>query len=284
MHHNDNFKHREYLKQKVINAFAEQAEIYQIFFFGREVEGKSDCFSDIDMIVCSSDLARTQSKYLSIFDTISAVIETFPLASTTNHFAAMVMLEDYSPYQKVDFSILSDISEKAEFGPFLLMYENKEKPKMSQTKMNVLPLRKNVAHKLNDLLFSVPRFTKCLFRRDFDMYRRWKSITDVTLVLLYEKHFGWRKETLQKSLTVPELKELHEKLDIKEMKLFSDIYPSDGKLNLALSYQASIDLFIELSKQKAEYFGIVLNFVFIEYIKQFMDLEINYFNSKMPSN
>jgi len=57
-----------------------------------------------------------------------------------------------------------------------------------------------VAYVLTDVVFSVAGFTKCLFRRDIDMYRRWESITDLTLVLLYEKHFGWERETGRKRL------------------------------------------------------------------------------------
>jgi hypothetical protein len=203
---------------------------------------------------------------------------TFIIASAVDGFGEMIMLKDYPPYQKIDFS-LGDSGKK--FWPFLIVYDNQDKSKISQTKLNSIHIKQDVAYKLTEVLFSVPRFTKCLFREDIDMYRRWKSITDIMFVLLYEKHFGWQAETVKDKLGVYEFKCLYEALDLAEKKQLQGVYPSDAQLDLARSYQASINLFIALSQQKAEYLGVELDSAFIDYIKDFMNVEIRRFEAQI---
>ncbi|HUT21536.1 MAG TPA: hypothetical protein VM366_20480 [Anaerolineae bacterium] len=132
----------------------------------------------------------------------------------------------------------------------------------------------NVAYVLTDVLFSVDRFTKCLFRRDIDMYRRWESITDLTLVLLYEKRFGWERETLRKRLDGYQTKCLCEALAAEEAAHLHRIRPPHARLDLAASYQASVELLVELSRQKARHFGVALDDDLIAQIGGFMDDEI----------
>ncbi|MFC1975245.1 hypothetical protein ACFLXQ_02475 [Chloroflexota bacterium] len=266
------YKTRDNLRRKIIEVFAAQEEVYQIRLFGKEVEGKHDCYSDIDLIVCSNDPAKIQARYMDVFGLISPVRATFTLGVTSDGFSEMVMLKDYSPYQKIDFSI-GDLGK--EDWPFVVVYENKEKPSVKQTTLNEVHLRQDVVYKLTDILFSIARFTKCLFRRDVEMYRRWKSITDATLVMLYEKYFGWESETFKKKLDPSEAKCLYENLEVDEKEQTHIIFPPNAKLDLALSYQTSIGMFIELAEQKADYFGTALDFGFIEYIKRFMNSEID---------
>lgn len=78
------FKTRDELRKLIINGFSKEAEINSIFFFGKEVDNKADRYSDIDMVLCSKDLAKTQSKYLKIFNAISPIIGTYLLNSTEN--------------------------------------------------------------------------------------------------------------------------------------------------------------------------------------------------------
>lgn len=274
---------REELREKIIRAFAVRDEVYQISFFGKEARGKSDRYSDIDAVVCSSDLARTQAEYLNVFDAISPVRATFPLGGDTDGFAEMILLRDYSPYQKVDFSVHRDISEKAWAGPFLVAYKDEGKKRTSPTKLAEVNTQQDVAYKLNDVLFSVARFTKCLFRQDIDMYRRWSSITSVTLVMLYEKHLGWEAETTKKRLRGFETERLYNALEPHEKRQIDAIFPPKAGVDLALSYRTSIDLFIRLSKQKAENLGIALDLEFIEYIQGFLDSEMARYQRQRPS-
>ncbi len=245
-------------------------------FFGREVEGKQDCYSDIDLVVFSNDLASTYARYKSVFSSISPIRATFYLGGTAEGYSEMVLLRDYSPYQKVDFSI-SDWGK--EDWKFNVAYDSQEKRRLSPTKLEYKPILRDANYVLTDVLFSVARFTKCLFRGDIDMYRRWTSITDVTLALLYEKHFGWNSEMVQTRLGSYESKRLTDDLTPGEKAQVDIIRPPDGKLDITSSYQASVELLIELSKQKAEYFGIALDFDLIEYIRVFMRDEIERYRS-----
>lgn len=270
----DLYQMREDLKCRVIEAFVGQEEIYQIRLFGREAEGQSDGYSDIDLIVCSNDPARTQDRYRQVFNSISPVWATFPLVSTAESFSEMILLAGYSPYHKIDFSIGSRGKEDWRS---LMAYDSPDKPRTACTRLTPVDIRQDVAYKLLDVLFSVARFTKCLFRDDVDMVRRWQSITNLTLVLLYEKYCGWQPEMLAKRLGAYEFKSLSEHLDPEDREVLYSIYSPDGYLDLARSYRASIDLFIELSRQKADYFGVVLQEELIAAIKQFLDAEINRF-------
>jgi len=191
------------------------------------------------------------------------------------------MLKEYSPYQKIDFSIVSDIRDKQQFGPFRLMYECERDADHSLTTFDgcdLIALHRNVVYVLQDILFSVARFTKCLFRQDGEMYRRWKSLTNMAIVLLYEKYFGWQAETVKKQLTAYETKHLSEALSSQDHGCVEAIYPSNGLLHLAQSYHASINLVIELSRQKAAYFGVSLDTEFIIYIQEFLQAELSQYD------
>ncbi len=268
-----NFKTRDELRNLVIDSFSKEAEIFSIFFFGKEVDKKEDEYSDLDMIVCSSDLARTQSKYLQILNSISPVIGTYLLGSTENNIAQMIMFRDFSPYQKIDLSITSDISHKeiSGFSPFLCAYEG-EKSSKPVSRLRVIEPN-TVINQLNDFLFSVPRFTKCLFRRDFDMYRRWKGISDIVMVLLHEKYFDWEEKTSRRKISAKETSELHKRLNKSENESLNQIFNLDGKLNIIDSYKASMSLLIELCQTKAERFQVELDTGFIDHIQRFLNSE-----------
>lgn len=265
------YKTRGNLKRHVIDAFAAQDEVYRICFFGREAEGQHDEYSDIDMIVYSQNPVKTKAHYRQVFATISPVHATFPLGGSPEGYSEMLMLRDYSPYQKIDFSI-GDWGKQDWL--LLTMYERPGPPRLQTTTLETPDIRQDAAYKLTDVLFSIARFTKCLFRRDIDMYRRWASITDLTLVMLYEKYYGWQTETLKKRLGSYESKQLDTVLSFEDKEWVHAIRPPDARLNLAQSYQNSVVLFIALSRQKAEHFGIVLNDEFTASMTSFMDTEM----------
>jgi len=269
------FKTRKELRNLVINSFSKEAEIFSIFFFGKEVDKKSDEYSDIDMIVCSNDLAKTQSKYLQIFNNISPIIGSYLLDSTENNLSQMVMLEDFSPYQKIDLSLTDDIETKisAGFGPFISVYKDNSPSTKINSKLKVIE-ENNVKNQLDDFLFSVPRFTKCLFRKDYDMYRRWKGISDIAMVLLYEKYFDWEEKSIRKKISAKEASELYKKMNDDENELLNKIFPLSGNLNIAESYKIYIELLVTLCKQKADYFKVELSEDFIQYIERFLNSEM----------
>lgn len=269
------FKTRDELRNALIKQFFQQEEVFKIFFFGREVENKHDQFSDIDIIVCSSNLAKTQVNYKSIINDISPIIGTLWLESTKNIFAESIMLKDYAPYQKIDFSLTPNNENKI-FGSTLLVYEEKIKSISNLSELKIVT-KNLLINQLHDYLFSVPRFTKCLFRKDFDMYRRWKGVTNIIPILLYEKHFGWEEKS-RKKLMPQDFVLLYEELSSDEKSRLEEIYPLNAKLNIVKSFLKSIKFLIELSKLKAENFKTDINESFIEYIKEFLNSEIKRFS------
>ena len=270
------YKSRDELRSAVIEVFAQQPEITQVFLFGREVRNQHDEYSDLDVIVCSSDLATTQAAYCTLFGTISPVIGTLLLESSTENLSEMIMLQDYAPYQKIDFSIVNDIEYKVQrgFGPFLRVHDKQSVQTRSTTQLVVVNVDA-VRNQLHDFLFAVPRFTKCLFRRDIDMYRRWKGISDIALVLLYEKYEGWKREAATGKLSAREAHLLYNRVNPREYEMLCSIFPINAELNLAHSYQRCIHLLIDLCQQKAEHFHVDLDLRFIAHIRRFLDAEIS---------
>ncbi len=268
------YKTRDELRNSLIKQFSQQEEVFKIFFFGREVENKHDQFSDIDIIVCSNNLEKTQVNYKSIINDISPIIGTLWLESTKKTFAESIMLRDYLPYQKIDFSLIPD-NKNIIFSNTLLVYEDNKKSTSKLSELKIVS-KNPVINQLYDYLFSVPRFTKCLFRKDFDMYRRWKGVTNIIPILLYEKHFGWQEES-RKKLMPQDFVLLYEELSTDEKSKLEEIFPLNAQLNIIKSFHKGIDLLIELSKQKIENFKIDINESFVEYIKEFLNSEIKHF-------
>lgn len=269
---------RANLGQRLVEAFSAQKEVYHIHFFGREAEGCSDRYSDIDMVACSNDLVATKTNYRDVFASIAPIQATLRLGGTSHSYSEMVLLEGYSPYHKVDFTIgdntLLDQPVVAA-RPNLIVYENRQQWRESRTKLEPVEPEQDVEHVLTDILFSVARFTKCLFRRDLDMYRRWESISNATLVALYEKHFGWERETSKRRLGSSEIRHLCENLTPAERAQVQIIRPPDARLDLVLSYKACIEMFIELSQEKAKHFGVALDYDLIDFTKKFLDSEVS---------
>jgi hypothetical protein len=262
---------RDDLYAKVVPAFSKEPEVREISIFGRNAEGSADQYSDLDIRILSNDPLATQQKYLGIFNTISPVIETLLLASGPDQIARMIMLKDYSPYQKIDFGILAGENT---FLPAISVYQN-HNALYKSTKMTVEAIPFDVNYHLTNYLFGVPRMTKCFFRRDFDMYRRWKGMTDALLVLLYEKYNGFEKETQKKELNAVEAKRLFSQLTSSDEILLDKTFPRNAALSIPNSFLQGLAFYITLSREKAEYFEATLNQEFINSIYTFAENECN---------
>jgi len=269
---------REELRESLIKGFSRHPEVTTICLFGGEVEAKVDEFSDIDIVVCSRNASETQRTYLRTLEKISSIQSRLLLESTPRQFAEMIMLSSFSPYQKIDLSIVSDMRDKAAFGPFLTVYEKKQDDYdvvASAARLNVVPLVRDTDYVLRDVLFSVPRFTKCLFRRHPDMYRRWIGLSNRAIVLLYEKRFGWDGDSARRSLNATETKRLVGALTDQERQQIETIYPSEGRLDLARSYRSALELIVELSRIKAEHLGVTIDGRLISSVTAFLDRELS---------
>ena len=89
---------REELHRELCAVFSAQPEIRGIYVFGREVDGQPDEYSDIDMILCSDDLARSHRNYRDVLWKIAPIVGTYLIHSDVAEIAEMVLLEEFSPY------------------------------------------------------------------------------------------------------------------------------------------------------------------------------------------
>lgn len=96
---------RTELLNSLVDTFSHQSEVSRIVTFGREVSGETDEFSDIDLMLCSDDLHNTRSNYKRLLNAISPVLGSYVLRLTETELVEMILLENVSPYQKLDLSI-----------------------------------------------------------------------------------------------------------------------------------------------------------------------------------
>lgn len=270
------------LQAELVDAFSAQNEIYGIGLFGREAEGKQDQYSDIDMILFSNDLVKTKARCLGILAAISPILATLPLESAEDSYGEMVILQDYSPYQKIDLSMMN-LNRSLPGIQLKMIYESKARLKESKTLLDPLQIKQHAAYKLDDMLFSAAKFTKCLFRNDPGMNQCWMGIANLKYVLLYEKHFGWEFESSKVKLENSDFDRLNENLSPEEKKYPHEINPPQAPVDLALSFQESMDLVINLSREKCAYFNLPVNHNLINVIQEFLDTELQLFFATVPA-
>lgn len=271
--HASGFRARAELHRQLVAAFAGRPEITGVYAFGREVDGQVDEYSDLDVIVCSADLAATQSSYMGILSGISPVMGSYYIVCSEGELVQMVMLRDYSPYQKIDLSICRCIDQKQAFGPFKCLFSRAGSASGAQTSLSLDGQRQAMGNWLNDVLFSIPRFTKCLFRRDRDMYRRWNGAVESLAVLLYDRHAGWSREHRYR-LMPQEYKVLHKHLSDVDRARLDAILPFDRDPNLADGYNLAVNWIVELYAEKAAALGERLDLTLAETLCEFLAQEI----------
>ena len=269
------YRSRQELRRRVIQAFSDLDEVYKIILFGKEAAGKDDCYSDIDLIVYSNDPAKTWQHYRETLSSIAPVGGTFPLGSGPEYYAEMLLLDGFSPYQKIDFSI--GVGIDLVLTSVMTVYECPEKDTQPVSSLPVIETRYDVVYYLVDLLFSIPRFTKCLFRQDIDLYRRWNGAINRALVLMFERKFGWEEETRKGKLVSYEVERLMACLSAEERQMIFAICPPDGKVDVARSFLNAVDLTVMLSKEKADALGVRLDEGVIAIFQSFLQEEIGRF-------
>jgi hypothetical protein len=227
------------LRERILQAFASQSEVNAIHAFGREVDGQADEYSDIDLIVYSDDLAFSQRKSPDVLQSIAPVLGTYCIVLEPSTLAQMVMFSGYSPYQKLDLSYTDNPDALEAFGPTACLYQREPLHRPSQTRIELNGRRDELGNWLNDVLFSIPRWTKCLFRRDRDVYRRWIGAAEHLAVMLYESCFGWEREHRYR-LRPQEYKALHKHLSLPFQDVLDRVQPLDGRPDLVLGYELAV--------------------------------------------
>ncbi len=232
---------RQALQDRLIAQLAARPEIRSVYTFGRAVSGQPDAYSDLDLVIASSDRPQTQRVLPELFAAISPVRSQLILASSPDLYAAMVMLRDCSPYQKID-------------------------------------LDADLQNQLNDILFSIPRFAKCLFRHDPYLYQRFYATVENTLTLLYESHHDWQMPKRAK-LNSREYQQLYAGLKDAERSQVEKILPFDARPDIPQSFLACIDLLLDLYQTKAQALNLSLDDAFNTYIRNLLSTEIRRFRT-----
>lgn len=261
-------------------AFGSQPEVNAIYAFGREVDGQPDCYSDVDLIVYSNDLAASQHKCADVLASVSPVLGTYCIVLEPRTLAQMVIFRDYSPYQKLDFSITDDVSAKQSFAPLACLYQREAEHQPSKTCIEQTGQRQALGNWLNDVLFSIPRFTKCLFRRDRDMYRRWVGAVEHLAVMLHERYFGWSREHRYR-LQAHEYKALNKHLSPEDQDLLDRIQPLDRCPDLPLGYELAVGAIVRLYQAKSLALGEPLDMGFADYMQRFLRNEIGRYRTTL---
>ena len=266
-------KSAKQLCDTLITLFSQQKEVSRISLFGRLVEETYDEYSDVDIRIISADPLLTQKNYLKLIEKkISPVRSSFFLTSDKNIFGGMLMLEAYPPYQKIDFDIERE-GFGIDFKPCKNVFVN-QKATGANKDLEIFEITKNVSYNLQNVLFGIPRMTKCFFRKDFDMYRRWKNLTNLLLVLLHEKYFGYQEICDKKELGANEAKNLFQKLTKNDQWNLNKIFPTNGHLKIAESYLRALQMFNNESRVKAAFFNLPINDDFVKYMVVFAESEL----------
>jgi len=267
---------RDELLRQLLTALSARPEINAVYAFGGQVAGAVDLYSDIDLVICSDRPETTRCYYAHIFSTISPIRAQLVLVNKSDIYAAMCLLCDVAPYQKIDFSIVANIETQTHFGPFQVLYKNQKELEPAGP-MNILPIENDLQNQLNDLLFSIPRFTKYLFRGDLCQYQRWQGVLNRALALLYEKHFAAQPPKLNSH----QHQELYAVLPSVEKNKIAAIMPINGSLNLPDSFLKSIDLVVDLYREKATACDKIIDEDFVGYMQSFLADETRRFSQSI---
>lgn len=274
---NQEFTPQNLLKQ-LSEKFSQSEEIFLIATFGSAINNEMDEYSDVDIILCSNDLATTYGNYRSIIESISPISAASSFYyDKPNVISEVLYLKNYKPYQKVDLTIVPYLGYLSDFNPnVFILYENQVKDRT---------LKRGIIHKnkpietldswMINYMALVVGFVKSYKRRNMEIYRYWELIKDATIVLMFEKYNGWSKQYNRPRLTSAEYKDLfYRKINKNEYDLLSQVLPQSGVLDIKLSLIVSFFLFCELLTIKSNAIKEYVNLEFLDYIKNFLQNEL----------
>lgn len=266
------------LLKLLVDKFSKSEEIFLIGNFGSAMNNEMDAYSDVDIILCSNDLATTYGHYRETIETISPItaVSSF-YYDKPNVISEVIYLKDYKPFQKIDLTIVPYLGYLSGFNPdVFVLYENQV---VDRT------LKRGIVHKnkpvetldswMTNYMSLVVGFLKTYKRQNMEMYRYWDLIKDAMVVLLFEKYYGWSKLYDKPRLTSAEFKDLfYRKITKNEFDLLSQAFPQSGVLDVRHSFLVSFYLFSELVVIKSNTLKEYINVEFLDYIKNFLQEEL----------
>ncbi|MCC6580140.1 MAG: hypothetical protein IT440_06830 [Phycisphaeraceae bacterium] len=261
--------------------FSSWPQVSGIHVFGRDAEGLVDAYSDIDLVICCDDPARGYDQLHDGLAQVAPIVGSYLIHADAAELAQMFMLDGYSPYQKIDLSLVSRLEQKAVFAPFRALYVRSSPPASHgiTTLPDLASVKNSLTNQLHDVLFSIPRFTKCLFRGERDMYRRWHGVAEILAALLYESCFGWSMPARGR-LAPQEYKRLFHHLLPSDAEQLDRIQPLDGRPDLCDGFVHAVQWIVRLYQTKAAHMNLPLDTSLADRLLPFLEQEILRFRQR----
>jgi len=265
---------KEDLLNSVVEAFKELPEVYSISVFGSTKDKSADKYSDIDLMVCSTDMVQTSLSFRNAIEKISPIVGYSPFFDERpNIISQIIYLKNFEAFKKIDLTIVPYIGYMAEFNPEITTIFEKDVPvKDSSTILPAITIQTETTSMwFAKYLGFLVGFYKTWNRKSFDYYRYWTVIKDLSLVLQYEDLFGFQENLNKTRLESHELKLLYKTLDANQKSKFDEILPLNGELNIFKSFKVAANLFIDLATKKANYLNRNIDQDFVEYVRAFLN-------------
>ncbi len=104
----------------------------------------------------------------------------------------------------------------------------------------------------------------------------------VEMVMLHEKHFGWRDE-IRYGLRAQEYKALWKALTADERAALERIMPMDGRPSVIDDALIALDLFLGVCRQRSSSTGEPVDLAFAAHVRMFLESEFGRHAAQTPS-
>ncbi len=267
-------KSRKDLQEKIVTAFKESPEIYNILLFGSEVSGNVHERSDIDLILASKDLLQTAQTYRPILEkSIGRIRGMWRIVNEPEERVESIMLEYagiMDAYWKIDLTILSDLSRKDAFRPLKSLWRREGNDGFSETYIERLPDLHPLEEGISYVLFNAPRFLKSFYTHDPAVYMRWHRIIENLEILLLEKLHDWNEGIEGSRIHGGQRAWLKKNVTGHNKERFDKVFPPTGELEVFKSGIEALLWFMELAKEKAVRFSVPLNKEWLTFMEEFI--------------
>lgn len=267
-------KNRIHYRDTLSSVLSSMPEVTSIHTFGSDYDNTADEFSDIDLVVVSSDLRSTQNHYRNVISGISPIIGSWFAENNEDRFMETMALKDFGLYHKIDLAVTGNINKCDDFGPFRCLYEKSQAPSGSESKLIPRPIIQDANFMMTMHLFLIPNLTKSISRNTFTRYLIWSGAVQNLLTLLYEKSTNWKESLGWKNLNRPQRSELFRLINPEDRAALERVLPLNNELVLSKSVREMFLFYVNLSNQKASALKQTLNNEFAEYALSFLNTEL----------
>lgn len=275
---------RQALLDAILRELKSRQEVLEIHAFGSAVSKTEDEYSDYDLVVCSASPRKTQCNLNRTLEAAAPILGSFVLLSRPDQLGTMFLFKGFSPYHKLDLALVPSLAALPTYGPFRCLYKADEAHQMSaeEDTLEEHATGHPFVNQVNGVVFCIPRFTKCLFRQDRDVYKKWIFVLEHTLSIMHESHFGWKEEQGD-FLSSPERDALYKEVGTGAASSLDLMMPTPSAFDLGSSFAACIGQFVSCANRKAAALGVSLEQETIVYLVSFLQSELDRFGANGPA-